>query len=243
MEMINEIEEEDKRLETNVGNNNRDREEGKGEREGIEGNMKDEVRTKDTSVENEHGSESTQGNPSRATSSLAPVTTSIQRIILYETKTRYYVVGATQDDEWFRVMKIDRTVPCELVIIDDKIEYTKKEIHDLLATINEGNIGGLKLTQKAWGILGFIRFLEGYSMILITKRRRKGMIGGHYLYEIQSTKTFPIHISPKGDRHNLEQRYKRMFQLVDITSNFYFSYTYDLTNTLQYNMTMYTKSQ
>eukprot|EP00123_Amoebidium_parasiticum_P009413 comp19455_c1_seq1/m.22623 comp19455_c1_seq1/g.22623 ORF comp19455_c1_seq1/g.22623 comp19455_c1_seq1/m.22623 type:complete len:638 (-) comp19455_c1_seq1:1554-3467(-) len=184
--------------------------------------------------------------PCLETLSLPPVTTSIQRIVLYETKTRFYVVGSTQDDVKFRVMKIDRTAPTELIISDDKIEYSKSEVQDLLATIHEGNKanGGLQLTQRAWGILGFIRFLEGYYIILITKRSRKAVIGGHYLYEIQDTKMVPIQAqSARGDKQPSEQRYMRIFSGVDLNCNFYFSYTYDLTNTLQYNMSVYTKAQ
>jgi hypothetical protein len=31
-------------------------------------------------------------------------------------------------------------------------------------------------------------------------------------------------------------RYVKMFQAIDLSSNFYFSYGYDLTHTLQYNL-------
>lgn len=36
--------------------------------------------------------------------------------------------------------------------------------------------------------------------------------------------------------HPDEQRYVKMFQSIDLSSNFYFSYSYDLTHTLQSNM-------
>lgn len=36
--------------------------------------------------------------------------------------------------------------------------------------------------------------------------------------------------------HPDEQRYVKMFQSIDLSSNFYFSYSYDLTQTLQINM-------
>ncbi len=36
--------------------------------------------------------------------------------------------------------------------------------------------------------------------------------------------------------HPDEDKYVKMFQNVDMSSNFYFSYSYDLTNTLQHNM-------
>lgn len=38
--------------------------------------------------------------------------------------------------------------------------------------------------------------------------------------------------------HPDEQRYVKMFQSIDLSSNFYFSYSYDLTHTLQHNMTL-----
>merc|ERR1719397_2459376 len=38
------------------------------------------------------------------------------------------------------------------------------------------------------------------------------------------------------DQHADEQRYLKMFQAIDLSSNFYFSYSYDLTNTLQHNL-------
>lgn len=36
--------------------------------------------------------------------------------------------------------------------------------------------------------------------------------------------------------HPLEQRYLKMFTNIDLKSNFYFSYSYDLTRTLQHNL-------
>lgn len=36
--------------------------------------------------------------------------------------------------------------------------------------------------------------------------------------------------------HPSEQRYLKMFMNIDLKSNFYFSYSYDLTRTLQHNM-------
>ena len=38
------------------------------------------------------------------------------------------------------------------------------------------------------------------------------------------------------DTHPDESRYVRMFQSIDLSSNFYFSYSYDLTNSVQYNL-------
>lgn len=43
---------------------------------------------------------------------------------------------------------------------------------------------------------------------------------------------------PNLNKNNQDEiRYLKMFQNVDLSSNFYFSYSYDITHTLQYNLT------
>lgn len=38
-----------------------------------------------------------------------------------------------------------------------------------------------------WCLSGFVRFLEGYYIVLITKRRKMADIGGHSIYKIEDT--------------------------------------------------------
>nr|CAD7393516.1 unnamed protein product [Timema cristinae] len=73
---------------------------------------------------------------------------------------------------------------------------------------------------------GFVRFLEGYYIILVTKRRRVAVIGHHTLYKIEDTSM--IYIPNDGVRttHPDEQRYLKMFQSIDLSSNFYFRYRF-----------------
>ncbi|CAG0881896.1 unnamed protein product [Cyprideis torosa] len=178
----------------------------------------------------------------------------VQRMIVYETKMRYYLVGSNLNQRRFRVLKIDRTEPHDLVIVDDKVEYTKDEIRELLKRIDVGNrprFGGsgslhsgsagrnslgLSKTISAFGIIGFVRFLEGYYILLITKRRKVALIGYHSLYKIADSKILAIPNESVRIQHPDEQKYLRLFLSIDLSSNFYFSYSYDLTHPLQYNM-------
>ncbi|CAK9830385.1 Polyphosphoinositide phosphatase [Anthophora retusa] len=230
-----------------------------------------------------------------------PIISSIQKIALYETKSRFYLMGSNNTLTRFRVLKIDRMEPKELVVVDDKREYTQDEIKDLVNMIDMGNrtrtgqrnnIGGVarivsafgivgsiykestsdngvseesehqksqkplhKPTQtkftwktmwqrdtfprlvRAFGLLGFVRFLEGYYIILVTKRRKVAVIGHHTIYKIEDTSMIYIPSDHVRVFHPDEQRYVKMFQSIDLRSNFYFSYSYDLTHTLQSNMT------
>ncbi|CAG5117948.1 unnamed protein product, partial [Candidula unifasciata] len=168
-----------------------------------------------------------------------PIITWTQKLVLYETKSRYYVVGSNKSESRFRVLKIDRTEPKELHIHDDKIEYSRSEIHSVLSMVDGGNTfkkqsnnsSGLSKNISAFGIAGFVRFLEGYYMILITKRKKAAMIGPHTIYKIEDTSMVYIPNDTVRYVHPDESRYVKIFQNFDLSSNFYFSYSYDLTHT------------
>ncbi|KAI8339268.1 SacI homology domain-containing protein [Chlamydoabsidia padenii] len=159
---------------------------------------------------------------------------------LYETKTRYYIVGTDQSKQRYRVLQVHRTNPKDLVVIEDDVVYTEQEKTKLLDMIEDGNrsVGGLHLVpMRIYGIIGFIRFTQGWYMIFITKRKQVALLGGHYVYHIDETQLLPLGLQVKIDKNSDEGRYIATFQNIDLTKNFYFSYTYDLTNTLQVNMT------
>lgn len=185
------------------------------------------------------------GGETRITPRIDLLISSIQKMALYETKSRYYLVGCNNNQTKFRVLKIDRTEPRDLMVTDDKAEYTEKEVRDLLTMIDVGNRtkptqkgnSGLSRTVSAFGLVGFVRFLEGYYIILITKRRRVATIGHHSVYKIEDTSMIYIPNDSVRYSHPDESRYVKMFQNVDLSSNFYFSYSYDLTHPLQFNMT------
>ncbi len=168
----------------------------------------------------------------------------MHKFSLYETATRYYVVGADVMDQHFRILKIDRTAEFgNLSIAEDEIVYTKKEMGELLNTADDGNksTGGMKLKCIAWGLLGFIRFTGAYYMLLITKRSQVAMIGGHYVYQIDGTELVPLVTAQssrfKPDVRNTEEsRFLGILNNLDLSRSFYYSYSYDITHTLQHNI-------
>ncbi|XP_074642005.1 polyphosphoinositide phosphatase-like [Tubulanus polymorphus] len=173
-----------------------------------------------------------------------PYINAVQKIVLYETKARFFIVGSNNTETVFRVLKIDRTEPKRLNIVNDDVEYTQRQIRDMLMMIDFGNrskqmrtTAGLFRTVSAFGIVGFVRFLQGYYIILITKRRKIALIGAHTIYKIEDTSMVYIPNDSAGYNHPDESKYVKMFQNVDLSSNFYYSYSYDVTHTLQYNMT------
>ncbi|TPX38607.1 hypothetical protein SeMB42_g06635 [Synchytrium endobioticum] len=174
-----------------------------------------------------------------ASSSASSSTSGLTRFTLYETKSRYYVVGMTISRDHYRVMKIDRTADVQEVnLVCDPTIYSETEVADLLKMICEGNPGGIQRVTSFYGIMGFIRFLEGYYMIIVTKRKVIAVLGGHYIYHVEATISIPL-LGPtaKVERKLDESRYIQLITTLDLTKGFYFSYTYDLSQTLQLNLT------
>ena len=167
----------------------------------------------------------------------------MHKFSLYETATKYYLVGMDLLDTRFRILKIERTPDSDnLRIAEDDMIYSKREMSRLLDTINDGNksSGGLKSKCSTWGLLGFIKFTGAYYMLLVTKRSQVAMIGGHYVYQIDGTELVPLTMAASS-RHkpekNLEEaRYIGILNNLDLSRSFYFSYSYDITRTLQNNI-------
>ena len=61
-------------------------------------------------------------------------------------------------------------------------------LSQILSKISNNNPKIKKIS--AFGIVGFIRFLEGFYMILISRRRKVAKIGAHLIYKIMETTMF-----------------------------------------------------
>ncbi|XP_057841139.1 phosphatidylinositol-3-phosphatase SAC1 [Cryptomeria japonica] len=170
-----------------------------------------------------------------------PNNCSLQKFKLYETRSRFYLIGSDKYKRHFRVLKIHRTEASELHISEDPVVYTGQEVNNLLQRISEGNrsTGGLTLVTKAYGIAGCIKFLESYYLILVTKRRQIGCICGHAIYGIEDSQLITIpHSSVQTDlaHSKTELRYKKLLSSVDLTKDFFYSYTYPIMQSLQKNV-------
>nr|CAD1818169.1 unnamed protein product [Ananas comosus var. bracteatus] len=170
-----------------------------------------------------------------------PSKCSLEKFRLYETRARFYLVGSDREKRFFRVLKIDRSEPYELNLSEDPVVYTPQEVNNLLQRISEGNrsTGGLNFVAKVYGIAGCIKFLESYYLILVTKRRQIGAICGHAIYCIDESQMITVpHSSIQSDvaHSKSEIRYKKLLSSVDLTKDFYYSYTYPIMQSLQKNV-------
>ncbi|KAL9224175.1 hypothetical protein vseg_000237 [Gypsophila vaccaria] len=173
--------------------------------------------------------------------SLSPPHPFMQKFRLYETRSNFYMIGRDKSRRYWRVLTISRSEPCELDLREDPTTYSESECNDLIRRINEGNksIGGLKFVTICYGIVGFVKFLGPYYMLLITKRREIGAICGHTIYGVSKSELIPLPNS--AERVGVpvprnENRYKKLLCMVDLTKDFFFSYSYNVMRTLQKNL-------
>ncbi|KAL5209642.1 hypothetical protein ABZP36_005265 [Zizania latifolia] len=166
----------------------------------------------------------------------------LQKFRLYEIRSKFYLVGRDKTRTLWRVLKIDRMESTELGIEEDPTSYTENECKEFLWRIHEGNrlTGGLKFVTKCYGIVGFIKFLGPYYMVLITRRRKVGTICGHDIYSIGKSEMIAIPspiVWPNVAYSRDENRYKQLLCSVDLSKDFFFSYSYNIMRRLQKNIT------
>ncbi|XP_047266414.1 phosphatidylinositol-3-phosphatase SAC1-like isoform X2 [Capsicum annuum] len=179
--------------------------------------------------------------PSNDPSEFNPLSYSLEKFRLYETRARFYLIGSDRNKQFFRVLKIDRMEPSDLNISEDPVVYPPEEIKSLLQRIAEGNraTGGLNFVAKVYGIAGCIKFLESHYLVLVTKRRQIGCVCGHAIYSIDESQIIAIpHVSVQTDvaHSKTELRYKKLLSSVDLTKDFFYSYTYPIMRSLQKNV-------
>ncbi|KQK19159.1 phosphoinositide phosphatase SAC2 [Brachypodium distachyon] len=164
----------------------------------------------------------------------------LQSFELYEAESKFYILGTNNDRTLWRLLKIDRTEPSELNIDEDCTEYSHSGYLDLKKVLDEDHrsTGGVNFVTNCCGIIGFIKFLGPYYMLIITEQRKVGAIFGHAVYQV--TKTAMIELSNSKTRPTLlnskdENRYKKLLQTIDLRKDFFFSHSYYIMRSLQKN--------
>ncbi|KAF8114272.1 hypothetical protein N665_0039s0036 [Sinapis alba] len=163
----------------------------------------------------------------------------LHKFKLYSTHTNFYLIGRDEKKTFWRILKIDRTDPNELNLFEDPTRYTHDEIVQLKKWLSRGNHGGLRAKTTCYGIIGFVKFLGPYYMLVIKRKEKVGEICGHTVYGVAESEMImiPYHSNVTTVAgSSAEQKYKNLINKVDLSKNFYFSYTYHLMYSLQNNI-------
>lgn len=101
---------------------------------------------------------------------------------------------------------------------------------------NAGQIPNTCSVKQVYGILGKIQLLAGQYLIVVTQREYIGSIAGHSIWRLSGTELLPynrsnLHLNPEQIVDNAT--YISMIEVVLSTPHIYFSYSYDLSHTMQ----------
>eukprot|EP01118_Nematostelium_gracile_P004123 TRINITY_DN1485_c0_g1_i2.p1 TRINITY_DN1485_c0_g1~~TRINITY_DN1485_c0_g1_i2.p1 ORF type:complete len:148 (+),score=24.83 TRINITY_DN1485_c0_g1_i2:105-548(+) len=88
-----------------------------------------------------------------------------------------------------------------------------------------------------FGVVGIIQLLAGPYLIVMTKIESVGTILGNQVFRIKEVDTVRVDLStPLNEAQKKDEvRYQSLIKTVLLTGSFYYSYTYDLTHSMQVN--------
>ncbi len=188
----------------------------------------------------------------------------LDRLSLYETSQYLYLIGhvsvSPPESKSYRLVTFDKERDELRDIVNmDQFSWSRLEMDKFLETINLNNreSGGIKHVMDAVGIVGFPRFLDCYYISLITQSKKVGCINGKSIFQVKNVEIIPIQGKGKNRGYNTvahlwskinntfnksaleiaEARYVGLYNFLDMSKDFYFSYDYDLTKCLQFNFT------
>ncbi|RKP18559.1 hypothetical protein ROZALSC1DRAFT_29765, partial [Rozella allomycis CSF55] len=126
---------------------------------------------------------------------------------------KYYLTAKTIFGDWWRILKIEREHN-DFSLHEDPTEYSSSQVDDVLNMVNEGNMinGGCQYLGTFVACIGFYKILENWFMILVSKSSVVAQLGIHSIHHIDSVE---------------------IISGIDLTKNFYFSFTYNLSKTVQ----------
>lgn len=108
--------------------------------------------------------------------------------------------------------------------------------HDITLEENVGQVPFGAARRTVYGLVGILHLIAGPYLVLVTRRTKVGVLNKQTIWRVVGTDAVPYartttHLTPEQRQYN--EKYIAMVQQVLSTPYFYFSYTYDLTHTLQ----------
>ena len=88
------------------------------------------------------------------------------------------------------------------------------------------------------GLMGAVRFTESYYLVVAQDAEHVADLGCHEMFRVEDMELIPVStkVASWTMRANPETRYKDRFHSAQIEKDCYFSYSYDITHALQFNV-------
>lgn len=155
-------------------------------------------------------------------------------ISIYESKAKFFLIGYNDISEIYQILEINRPVMSaeeNVSLRQDPQMYTKDTLATQMTLLKQ-HYAGIELIASGIPCLwGFVKLLESHYLIYVTKKRRVANILGHDVFTIEKTQLLAITYKARSTPEEI--KYKAILTAMDLTKNFYFSYSYDLTRSYQ----------
>lgn len=161
----------------------------------------------------------------------------VKNLRIFETKAFFFIFGFSEPSGSYKILEIARPVLTSdgpLILKQYPQEFTFTQLNARIKQMQNAYKDFQEIYDNVACIYGFIKFLEGYYMILVTEATRVGSLSGNIIYTISKTAIVPITF--KSRNSNDEIRYKTLLSTFDMCKYMYFSYTYDLSKSWQQNV-------
>lgn len=163
----------------------------------------------------------------------------IDRISVYTEKDGLILIGFDKKKAVYSILQIKKSssyvqniIKLEEILTEEVQAKTEEQIVAFLKAKQDQ----IKFACSAYAILGFIKLLQGYYMLLVTEAEAVAKIGNHKIYKVNFVSYVPLFSSSSlSSTTSKENKYLQYLKSFDLTTGFYFSNTYDLTNTFQTN--------
>ena len=153
----------------------------------------------------------------KANFSFQPKTQTLRRFQLLETRSYFLLIGTDKMSNAAHVLQLSR-------LADTHPNVTLKDVvQEVPKTLNQSQLSVFlnKLTNdekvsrrvpRAYGVLGFVKFLKGYYVILVTGRKREARIGQHSIYQVKKTEMVSLFMLTDNANRDEENFYLNLFQ-------------------------------
>jgi phosphatidylinositol 3,5-bisphosphate 5-phosphatase len=154
----------------------------------------------------------------------------LQNISIYESRSLIIVAGLCAQSHRYHLLEIKRSLgssDASHEMISHINSYTEPEMISIIATAK-----CVSVISNAFCIFGFIQLVESCYIVVVTKAQAIANLHGHDLFTVTETNLLPITFKVRNTMD--ESRYKSILQNMNLANNdFYFSFDYDLTRSMQ----------
>ena len=173
----------------------------------------------------------------------------LKKISIFQNEKQFYFIGTHELKKTFCLFTFNKLNMSEpnsqnFTFNDLIMEYSEKtleQFEELNNNLSKDISTNLRYLLEAKGIYGFFTLTFGYYAILITEISKVGKVGSHIINRIDKIRILPLFVINDDQNSDTETKYLNMFKDFMLCGQTYFSYTYDVTKSIQRNFIEYSK--